>query len=323
MSDDFTPELFTPSVSLRTQLTTTALTLPEDTPYEDWLAFGQQLERLSRSVMWYLGDWWAFGRHHYGDRVKAVEFLPWSYGVCMNAASVARKITTSCRHEVLPWSLHYEAARMDDPRPLLDAWATRGTPPSEREARAEVNAIKRNERRRHEISECPPLSDEGPFDLIYADPPWRYDFSPTDNRAIENQYPTMALDEICELRPPVLDNAVLFLWATSPKLREALDVVRAWGFEFRTTMAWIKDSIGMGHYVREQHELLLIARRGDMPVPEPESRPASALYAPRGKHSAKPEEFYKLIEAMYPGRLYGEIFARNRREGWGSWGNQI
>ena len=100
-------------------------------------------------------------------------------------------------------------------------------------------------------------------------------------------------------------------------------VIPAWGFEYRTNMVWVKDKIGMGHYVREQHELLLIARRGNMPVPEPSSRPSSVVNAPRLGHSEKPEEFYKLIESMYPASLYGEVFARQPRGGWGSWGDQL
>jgi N6-adenosine-specific RNA methylase IME4 len=84
----------------------------------------------------------------------------------------------------------------------------------------------------------------------------------------------------------------------------------------------VKDQIGMGYYARQQHEHLLIAKCGNLPVPEPQNRPESVVYAPRGEHSAKPEQFYDLIERMYPGLSYVELFARSARPGWTAWGNQ-
>ena len=109
----------------------------------------------------------------------------------------------------------------------------------------------------------------------------------------------MTLDEIKALTIPSADDAVIFLWVTSPKLAEGLEVMDAWGFSYRTSMVWVKDRIGMGYYARQQHEFLLIGRRGSLPVPDPEDRPASVVTAARGEHSAKPDEFYDLIERMY------------------------
>lgn len=163
------------------------------------------------------------------------------------------------------------------------------------------------------------------YPVVYADPPWRYEHSATDSRKIENQYPTMTLEEICSL--PVSDiatpDAVLMLWTTSPKLAESMDVIKAWGFVYRTCIVWDKERIGMGYYARQQHELLLIASRGSIPVPEPENRPNSVIRIKRdNEHSAKPHEFYTLIERMYPEYDRIELFARNNREGWAAWGNQ-
>lgn len=165
---------------------------------------------------------------------------------------------------------------------------------------------------------------KGIFPVLYADPPWRYEHNETpDLRAIENQYPTMSIEEICALEVPAAEDAVLFLWATNPKLREGLEVIEAWGFEYRTNACWVKDRIGMGYYVRGQHELLLIGRRGKLPVPEPSQRPASVIKAPRGKHSEKPLAAYELIETMYPALSKVELFARQQRRGWEGWGNQL
>jgi len=155
----------------------------------------------------------------------------------------------------------------------------------------------------------------GKYDVIYADPPWRYDFD-VDSRATENHYPTLLLRDICRLRDgnkvhiqDVFDaNAVLYLWATAPKLNEALEVIKAWGFTYKTNMVWTKDKIGLGWYCRNQHELLLIAEKGEMPLPEPSVRPPSVMEYPRTTHSTKPPEIYAEIERWYPKRRYLEVF---------------
>ena len=120
-----------------------------------------------------------------------------------------------------------------------------------RQERKEQNAVLTRQ-------ETPILNLPSRFDLVYADPPWRYEFSPTDSRVIENQYPTMALEEICSLPigDLVIANAVLFLWAPVPKLEEAIEVVNAWGFRYRTAIVWDKVRMGMGIYTRQQVELL-------------------------------------------------------------------
>lgn len=162
------------------------------------------------------------------------------------------------------------------------------------------------------------------YPVIYADPPWRYEHAESSTREIENHYPTMDLDSICALKVADLatPDAILFLWATSPKLAEAMRVVESWGFTYRTCAVWVKDKIGMGYYYRQRHELLLVATRGAMPAPPPSARPDSVLEFPLGAHSAKPAEAAEQIEAMYPGLPKLELFCRSPRDGWSVWGNQ-
>lgn len=164
------------------------------------------------------------------------------------------------------------------------------------------------------------------YPVIYADPPWRYEQPPMGdtNRSIENHYPTMSLDEICAMPVSDLatDDAVLYLWATAPKLAECFEVINAWGFEYRTCMVWDKEKIGMGYYARNQHELLLICRRGQIPPPEAGTQPSSVHREARGKHSAKPHFYYEMIEEAYPQLPKIELFCRSPREGWAVWGNQ-
>lgn len=200
------------------------------------------------------------------------------------------------------------------------------------EAAKAIRQRKAEERRQERIAKIVEIAKQnepldaslGKFSVIYADPPWRYEHIESESRAIENQYPTMSLDEICAM--PVqdicADDCVLFLWATSPKLAEAMRVIEFWGFDYRTSMVWVKDKIGMGYYARQRHELLLIAKRGNPVTPEPSARPDSVVESERTEHSRKPEIFYDLIERMYPEFPRVELFCRTPRPGWRVWGNQ-
>src|SRR6185312_12023146 len=162
---------------------------------------------------------------------------------------------------------------------------------------------------------------QGRFPVVYADPPWQYS-NTGFAQSVENQYPTMATPDICLM--PVVEksttNAVLFLWATNPLLEDAMRVIAAWGFEYKTNFVWTKEQHMGGFYCYGQHELLLVAVRGSA-LPKSRTLVGSHLKYPRGKHSAKPHELYELIERMYDGP-YLEMFARNTREGWASFGNE-
>jgi N6-adenosine-specific RNA methylase IME4 len=198
-----------------------------------------------------------------------------------------------------------------------------------KEIREKRGAIRREERvnRINEIAlGNQPLSGsmDRLFPVVYADPPWRYEHSQTANREIENHYPTMTLEEICAL--PVGDivtpDSILFLWTTSPKLEESMQVIAAWGFTYRTCLVWVKDKIGMGYYARQRHELLLVAKRGSIPVPDTDARFDSVIECPRVEHSKKPDVVYGMIDKMYPHFDKVELFARQTTDGWYTWGNQ-
>ena len=177
-----------------------------------------------------------------------------------------------------------------------------------------------DKRREAEPQELPDSS----YSVIYADPPWKYDHSKSTSRDIENHYPTMTLEEIelLPVRDIAATDSVLFLWATSPKLREAINVLEAWGFKYVTCAVWDKCKIGMGYYFRQQHELLLVGKLGALPTPLPESRVSSVICEARGKHSKKPTRIYGIIEDMYPNERKIELFSRNSRAGWEMWGNE-
>ena len=161
------------------------------------------------------------------------------------------------------------------------------------------------------------------YQVLLADPPWEFRNASSSMRgAAANHYPTMPLEDIAAL--PVSSyaarNSVLFLWASNALLPEALEVVADWGFEYKAKMTWVKNTIGTGFYVRSQDEPLLIGTRGAM---TPKKLFPSVLTAKKQRHSQKPVEIYKRIEAMYPGLRRVELFARSTHKGWDSWGNEV
>src|SRR5262249_13050731 len=165
------------------------------------------------------------------------------------------------------------------------------------------------------------------YPVILADPPWDYRLyseQTGSSRVAAEHYPTMKLEEVCApMSNLATEAAVLFMWTTAPHLQESFQAVAAWGFEYKTNAVWVKDKIGLGHFIRGQHELLLIATKGDMPCPLPANRPPSVITAPRREHSHKPDEAYELIERMYPELPKIELFARQARDGWSCWGNEV
>jgi N6-adenosine-specific RNA methylase IME4/ParB-like chromosome segregation protein Spo0J len=195
-----------------------------------------------------------------------------------------------------------------------------------------INARKAEKRHAERIAKLVAISNNSSalpadhrYPVIYADPPWRRPAGTSSpNREIENQYPTLTTEAICALPVGTVatEAAVLFLWCVAPNLPEALQVMRAWGFEYETSVVWVKHAIGTGYWVRNRHELLLIGSRGNMPHPAPSARPDSVIEAPRREHSRKPDEAYEMIERMYPELLRIELFARHARPGWDCWGNE-
>jgi N6-adenosine-specific RNA methylase IME4 len=209
------------------------------------------------------------------------------------------------------------------------ARGTRDILEAARQIRAERTEARRKERiqKLAEISKGnTALPADRQYPILLVDPPWNFTaWDPaTALRTAANHYPCMQTAEICALPVANLatDSAALFLWTTAPHLQEAFQVLEAWRFEYVTNIAWVKDKIGLGYWTRNQHEHLLIGKRGDMPAPSPALRPPSVITALRREHSRKPDEAYALIERMYPELPKIELFARGQRPGWASWGNQ-
>jgi N6-adenosine-specific RNA methylase IME4 len=163
------------------------------------------------------------------------------------------------------------------------------------------------------------------YGVILADPEWRFEPYSREtgmDRAADNHYPTSETDVI-KSRPVgdiAADDCVLLLWATVPMLPDALAVMAAWGFAYKSHVVWLKDQIGTGYWFRNQHELLLIGTRGNVPAPAPGTQFRSALAFDVAAHSEKPPFAHEIAEAYFPSLQKIELNARRRREGWDAWG---
>ena len=169
-----------------------------------------------------------------------------------------------------------------------------------------------------------------PYQVIYADPPWRYEQKRLQGAA-ERHYPTMSIEEICGL--PVAEiaakDSLLFLWATFPQLPEALRVISAWGFKYKTVaFLWLKKNkkadswfYGMGFWTRSNAELCLLAIRG-----HPKRQSANVhqfIISPIEEHSKKPDIVRDKIIALAGDVPRIELFARQETPGWDVWGNEV
>lgn len=176
-------------------------------------------------------------------------------------------------------------------------------------------------------------SGHAPYGTILADPPWQFQnrtgkVAPEHRRLL--RYPTLGLAEICALPVDSLAAARshLYLWVPNALLAEGLEVLRAWGFTYKSNLVWFKtrrdggpDGRGVGFYFRNVTELVLFGVRGGLRTLSPGRTQVNLLSARKREHSRKPEEMFEVIERCSPGpRL--ELFARFPRPGWQQWGNE-
>lgn len=173
----------------------------------------------------------------------------------------------------------------------------------------------------------------GRYATILADPPWQFQnrtgkMAPEHKRLL--RYPTMELQEIEQLPVGRLAAAQshLYLWVPNALVREGMEVMRAWGFTYKTHLVWFKvrkdggpDGRGVGFYFRNVTEMVLFGVRGSMRTLKPGRTQVNLFSSRKREHSRKPEEIYDIVEACSPGP-YLELFARFRREGWTQWGNE-
>ena len=174
-------------------------------------------------------------------------------------------------------------------------------------------------------AEPPPLPGRGPYRVLVADPPWPYekrDQDPSHRAALP--YATSSIANICKLPVASIatDVAILWLWVTNHHMREAFEVINAWGFKQKTILTWVKDHFGCGDWLRGQTEHCLMAVRGRPTVTL--TNETTVLHAPARGHSAKPTEFYDLVESLCPAPRYADLFSRYRHnKRWDCHGDEI
>ena len=170
------------------------------------------------------------------------------------------------------------------------------------------------------------------YQIIYADPPWKYkDKSKSHGGGAESHYPVLSISEMCELPINKITDkdCVLLMWVTMPMLEVAFEVIRAWGFTYKIcAFTWVKTNkdgsiyMGMGRHTRSNAEICLLSTKGKGISRTSASVKNTHLF-PRGKHSAKPKEFYVLIKELYGDVKRVELFAREKTLGWDVWGNEV
>jgi N6-adenosine-specific RNA methylase IME4 len=308
------------------QLQPTGLIIGGAPSLQEWEQCGVLLRRMEGAVQWWIGDWLNYGEHTYGEKYTAgVATLGLEEQTLTNYAYVAQNVKFYLRRENLSFSVQKEVAPLSQRQQgeLLDqAEANHWTVAEMRQA---IRALKR-------LITSAAILPPGQFRVIYADPPWQYRdsgvivTSDAYGRA-ERHYPTLSIEELeaLPIREHVAEEAVLFLWVTSPLLGECWPVIDAWGFEYKTNIVWDKVAHNYGHYVSVRHEFLMLCTRGSCLPDQPTPMPDSVITIPRSeRHSEKPSAFRDLIDRLYPHGPALELFGRQAPGGrWTTFGNQL
>jgi len=171
------------------------------------------------------------------------------------------------------------------------------------------------------------------YQIIYADPPWEYepwDYPEKSIKAVNKYYPTMSLEEIKAIDIPAEKDSWLILWTTAPKISEGLETLRAWGFNYRTMAIWDKGN-GLGKFFRIYHEIILIGKKGNPPMPKYTEQ--SIFKEARREHSRKPYSVFRWINKAFPELTKIELFCRKENtlfweqekkdNLWDVWGNEV
>jgi len=176
-----------------------------------------------------------------------------------------------------------------------------------------------------EAGELPDL--KGLFDVVSVDPPWNYEGENKNKtsfdsvgRRVANPYPEMTTQEIKQIELPLMKDSIVFLWTTHKFLPDALEILKEWNLEYKGTLVWNKEKMGMGAWFRMQCEFCLVGIKGK-PYWE-NTKYRDILIEPRREHSRKPDSFFTMVEEITLGRRL-EYFSREKRQGWEVFGNDV
>lgn len=169
------------------------------------------------------------------------------------------------------------------------------------------------------------------YSVIYADPCWDYagreQHNTRDaNKSVKDHYNTIPIEKLKKLDVKSISapDCLLFLWTSSPHLEQAIDLMKAWGFEYKTiAFVWDKEKVNPGYYTLSQCEICIVGKKGKIPTPRGSRKERQFLNKMRTKHSEKPEEIRDRITRMFPTQKKIELFSRHKIEGWDCWGNEV
>lgn len=258
--------------------------------------------------------------------------LPFGSSTAQRLMAISRdqRLVNPAHVQHLPphWGTLYELTKLDD-RQFEDR-LNDGTIRPDMDRKTIANQVKASNRAKKEAdlgAKQRALPDKK-YGVIYADPEWKFETWSENgqDRAAANHYMVNATSEIMkrEVGQIAADDCVLFLWAIAPMLPDGIDVLRAWGFDYKSHAIWRKPTIITGYWFRFDHELLLVGTRGNIPAPAMGTQPNSVIDAVIDErvHSRKPERFYEIIEGYFPNLPKIELNARRARPGWDAWGNE-
>lgn len=305
-------------------LTATSAVVDEQISEEQFAAAFQQLTHMHGALSWWLGDLLTFGKMNYRDLTLQLEgeykreqrsLEDYSY-VSANISSTVRTVDLEWSHHKLVAPLLARVQKKWLQLAVKNDW-TVAEMRKELKAAGLIGAPKTIE------------TPAGKYRVIMADPPWQYSDKLIEGYgAAEHHYQTLTPEQLIDyehdevrLTEAFADDSVLFLWATCPMLREALQVMNGWGYDYKAQFVWDKVDHNFGHYNSVRHELLLVGVRGDC-QPDKMVLHDSVVTVKRGEHSEKPDEFIGIITKLYTVGPYLELFARVDRDGWTTWGNE-
>lgn len=217
---------------------------------------------------------------------------------------------------------------------VMDEIELKGEVITPNKVQSEIRKIIKKEKRINEIKEqikeiengnIPEL--KGLYDVISIDPAWNYEGEnknttsyDANGRRVANPYPEMSTQEIKNINLPLMEDAVVFLWTTHKFLPDAFDILRSWELDYKATLVWNKEKIGMGAWFRMQCEFCLVGIKGKPYWNNTIYR--DIMNEPRRQHSRKPDVFFDMVDKITLGRKL-EYFSREKREGWEVFGNDI
>jgi len=327
------------------KVTSVGLEILRSTTKEECIQFGKILKQVEEAKQWMIGDWLIDMKKHYDDNVykEAEKILGLGYQYLSQQKNLSELFEFIDRSINLSWRHHYEVASIKEIETIKDKKLKQGRMQwskkpdkqkmneflveaeakewSVKDLKSKVDQYKQDKEREFALHNSPEM-----FDVFYADPPWKYGDELIEGYgAAEHHYRTMSISELCQLPISVItsDNAVLFLWVTSPLLDECFDIIKAWGFKYKSSFIWDKQDHNFGHYNSVRHELLLICTKGSY-LPQNNKLVDSVQIIKRSdQHSEKPQEFRDIIEQLYPNGRKLELFARIKHKGWDVFGDEI